>query len=84
MIPGALGFLWIIGWRALYRPIASHPRLSAADVTSLLNVLRIRACHQCPATPQNIRPGSDFLKLRRTWAIIAAKAFTDPGMVFRC
>lgn len=79
MIPGALGFLWIIGWRWLYRPVASHPRLSAAE----REFITARPADQSfPMQHTEHTPWLGLLKLRQTWAIIAAKAFTDPVWYF--
>src|SRR3984893_10064205 len=32
MLPGALGFLWLIVWRWLYHPPESHPLISAGEL----------------------------------------------------
>ena len=31
VIPGLLGFLWLIVWRKMYYPPDAHPRISAAE-----------------------------------------------------
>ncbi len=32
MIPGLLGFIWLIGWRWLYQPPEKHSRISQAEL----------------------------------------------------
>jgi ACS family hexuronate transporter-like MFS transporter len=79
MIPGALGFLWLMGWRWLYYPPEFHPRISQSELRMIvsdklesdskpLNGLRTR--------------WRDLLRLPQTWGTIIAKTFTDPVWFF--
>jgi ACS family hexuronate transporter-like MFS transporter len=79
MIPGLLGFIWLIGWRWLYQPPEKHNRISQAELEYIVadkreddlnegNPLRPRWC--------------DLLKIPQTWGIIVAKLFTDPVWFF--
>lgn len=79
MIPGLLGFIWLIGWRWLYQPPEKHNRISRAEREYIVadkkeddlqegNLLRPRWC--------------DLLKIPQTWGIIVAKLFTDPVWFF--
>src|SRR4029077_8139293 len=36
MIPGALGFLWLIAWRWLYYPPEVHPRISQSELRMIV------------------------------------------------
>ena len=36
MVPGALGFLWLIVWRWLYHPPESHPLISEAELRMIV------------------------------------------------
>ncbi len=79
VLPGALGLLWLVLWRWLYHPLASHPRLSEKE----------RSFITAPSPDQSFSikrpeeiPWLGLLKLRETWAIIAAKTFTDPVWFF--
>ena len=83
MIPGTLGFLWILCWRALYNPIASHPRLSAEERKFITErPADEESSLENPNGHTEETPWLSLLKLRRTWAIVAAKAFTDPVWYF--
>jgi MFS transporter, ACS family, hexuronate transporter len=45
MIPGALGFLWLIAWRWLYHPPELHPRISEGELEMIVaDKLRVRRC----------------------------------------
>ena len=83
MIPGTLGFLWILCWRALYSPLASHPRLSVEERNLITeSPANERLPLEGPGAPTEKTPWLRLLKLRRTWAIVVAKAFTDPVWFF--
>src|SRR5579862_542950 len=60
MVPGVLGFLWLIVWRWLYHPPESHPLISDAE-------LRMIVADKCDADAQQegmARPRwRDLLKL---------------------
>src|SRR6266851_10276761 len=36
MVPGALGFLWLIVWRWLYYPPEAHPRISQSELEMIM------------------------------------------------
>src|SRR5579864_7823234 len=79
MIPGALGFLWLIGWRWLYYSPEQHPRISAAELGLIL------ADRSQPELEQSAPARTrwlDLLKLPQTWGTIIAKTFTDPVWFF--
>jgi ACS family hexuronate transporter-like MFS transporter len=78
VIPGVLGFVWLIAWRCLYHPPESHPRISEAE-------LQLISADKLTYTPakQRRRPGwRDLLNLPQTWGTIIAKTFTDPVWFF--
>jgi ACS family hexuronate transporter-like MFS transporter len=79
MVPGALGFLWLIAWRWLYYPPESHSRISPAELEM------ITADKRASEAPQagTARPRwSELLRLPQTWGAIVARAFTDPVFFF--
>jgi len=79
MIPGALGFLWLIAWRWLYHPPEQHPRIGQAELEMIVADKRESDAVQ----DGKIRPRwRDLLKLPQTWGAIIAKAFTDPVFFF--
>jgi ACS family hexuronate transporter-like MFS transporter len=79
MVPGALGFLWLICWRRLYQPIEVHTRLSAEERTFITSAADDGSF---PLERTGTTTWFGLLKLRQTWAIVAAKAFTDPVWYF--
>jgi ACS family hexuronate transporter-like MFS transporter len=77
VIPGMLGFLWLIAWRRLYYLPQEHPHISDAERQMIL------AETQEAATDGKTRlRWSDLLKLPQTWGTIISKALTDPVWFF--
>jgi ACS family hexuronate transporter-like MFS transporter len=77
VIPGMLGFLWLIAWRRLYYLPQEHPHISDAERQMIL------AGTQEVATDGKTRlRWSDLLKLPQTWGTIISKALTDPVWFF--
>ena len=82
MIPGTLGFLWLIAWRWLYYPPKEHGRISPSE---LAMILADKSASDAPQEGQEAkeRPRwSDLLSLPQTWGTIIARAFTDPVFFF--
>ncbi len=69
VVTGALGFIWLVAWLAIYRAPEENPRLSAAELAY------IRSDGEQPVTPI---PWIRLLGYRQTWAVIAGKGLTDP------
>src|SRR5271170_5138162 len=66
---GALGFVWLALWLAIYREADQHPRVSKAELEY------IRSDPQdAPAKTK----WSALFPLRQTWAFVAGKFLTDP------
>ena len=77
VIPGLLGFLWLIAWRRLYYLPQEHPRISDSERQMIL------AETQEAATDGKTRlRWRDLLKLPQTWGTIISKALTDPVWFF--
>jgi MFS transporter, ACS family, hexuronate transporter len=77
IVPGLLGFLWLLLWRWLYHPPETHPFISLKEREMLLN--------DRPAIEE--RPKfrlrwSELLKIPQTWGVIVARTFTDPVWFF--
>jgi ACS family hexuronate transporter-like MFS transporter len=68
-----------MGWRHLYYPPESHPRISEAE-QQLIVTDKLESESQ---QGKNIRPRwRDLLRLPQTWGTIIAKTFTDPVWFF--
>jgi ACS family hexuronate transporter-like MFS transporter len=79
VLPGLLGFLWLILWRKLYYPPEEHPRISQQE----LQMIRADAADGAPAMARSNQPSSwSLLKLPQTWGTIVAKGLTDPVWFF--
>jgi MFS transporter, ACS family, hexuronate transporter len=77
IVPGLLGFLWLIAWRRFYYRPQEHPRISNTELQMILADTR-----DTPAQGK-VRPRwRDLLKLPQTWGTIIAKTFTDPVFFF--
>ena len=77
VVPGLLGFLWIILWRKVYQSPEKHPLLSD-DERSLLELHRPDSPSASAARPR----WRDLLKLPQTWGTIVARTLTDPVWYF--
>jgi MFS transporter, ACS family, hexuronate transporter len=79
MIPGALGFLWLIGWRWLYFPPEAHPRISESE---LQMIVADKFESESQAHNHTRTRWRDLLRLPQTWGAIVARTFTDPVWFF--
>lgn len=70
---GALGFVWLIFWLAVYRSPDAHPRVKPAE----LDYIR-----SDPADAAGSISWLSLLKFRQTWAFMLGKAMTDPIWLF--
>ncbi len=78
MIPGLLGFFWLIAWRALYHRPQEHVRLSASEFDHIVSGTE-EVDRESPTVAPRWR---DLLRFPQTWGIIVAKTFTDPVWFF--
>jgi sugar phosphate permease len=80
LLTGALGFLWLLLFRALYYPPETHPRISEAERNYIL------ADRQSPdesdASGRSSAGYGELLRLPQTWGIVLGKALTDPVWFF--
>lgn len=78
MIPGALGFLWLLAWRWLYYPPEEQSRITPNELEMILADKRESKSQEREVPPR----WRDLLKLPQTWGTIIAKTFTDPVYFF--
>ncbi len=69
IVTGAIGFVWLLFWLPLYRPLDEHPRLSSAE----LNYIR-----SDPPESTTPIPWAKVFPHRQTWAFALGKFMTDP------
>ena len=77
VIPGLLGFLWLLVWRKIYYLPQQHPRIGEAELQLILADRR-----QTNTIPKPLPRWRDLLKLPQTWGVIVSKGFTDPVWFF--
>jgi ACS family hexuronate transporter-like MFS transporter len=68
---GALGFMWLIAWLAIYRPLSLHPRVAQEERNYILE-------RQPPVTQLGAPSLASLLALRQTWGILFARFLVDP------
>lgn len=69
VVTGALGFVWLAFWLAIYRRPHEHPRVGEAELA------HIRSDPESPAFSASWR---SLLTHRQTWAFAIGKFLTDP------
>ena len=77
VIPGMLGFLWLIVWRRMYHLPQDHPRISDAERRMIL-----AETQEAQADGKPRLRWRDLLKLPQTWGTIISKGLTDPVWFF--
>jgi ACS family hexuronate transporter-like MFS transporter len=75
LVPGAVGFLWVIAWKRWFHPPESHPTITPAERAYILEG-RVAASNA--KLPGRWR---DYLRHRETWGLILAR-FTGDGAFY--
>ncbi|HEU0052206.1 MAG TPA: MFS transporter [Longimicrobium sp.] len=73
IVTGALGFVWLAAWLAMYRAPERHPRLSAEELAYI---------RSDPAEGGGRVSWLRLLGHRQTWAFVLGKCMTDPVWLF--
>jgi ACS family hexuronate transporter-like MFS transporter len=76
LLTGALGFGWLILWRASYHPPEVHPRITEQERAMLAADHAAEAGDTRPGDAPT--PVERLLRLPQTWGAIAARGLTDP------
>jgi len=71
LIIGALGFIWLIAWLAVYKPLDRHPYVSDEERHYIQE-------GQTSITSSSPPPLRALLSLRETWSILVARFLVDP------
>lgn len=69
IITGAVGFLWVIFWLAMYQRPEKHPKLSKAELEYIMSD---------PPDPIKPIPWLRLFPYKETWAFFIGKFMTDP------
>jgi MFS transporter, ACS family, hexuronate transporter len=81
LVTGALGFLWLLLFRSLYRKPEEHPRLSAEERQYILSERADASTPETQARTQRLSYKT-LLALPQTWGYILGKTLTDPVWFF--
>src|SRR5450631_2385657 len=79
IVPGTLGFLWLIAWRWLYYAPEEHSRIGESELAMIVADKRESDAPQDGKVAPRWR---DLLKFPQTWGTIIARSFTDPVFFF--
>ena len=71
LLVGALGFVWLVAWLAIYKPLSQHPRVSQQERSYILE-------GQPPVTQLPAPSLATLLSFRQTWGILLARFLVDP------
>ncbi|MGD0693309.1 MAG: MFS transporter [Terriglobia bacterium] len=74
LMAGCLGFVWLALWLSLYRPMESHPRLTAEE-RQLIESGRETAA---ASTRHGVARYLHLLTQRNVWGIVLGRSLTDP------
>ncbi len=74
LIPGALGFVWVVAWWWGYRDLAEHPGVSETERRYILEGRE--AVEESPPS------SSGLLRHRQTWAIMLCRMLVGPVVQF--
>jgi ACS family hexuronate transporter-like MFS transporter len=78
LVPGMLGFVWLLIWRRVYYLPADHPRISSTE----REMIMADTVELTGTTKDSGLRWRDLLKLPQTWGTVIAKSFTDPVWFF--
>jgi len=82
VIPGALGFLWLLIWRWIYHPPESHARISESELQLITADKADKEEVQEQPAKREPLDWRVLLSLPQTWGAIVAKGLTDPVWFF--
>jgi ACS family hexuronate transporter-like MFS transporter len=71
---GAVGLVWVVVWLKVYKPLESHPKVSAAEMRLIQS-----GRNPAPAsTERGLRRYRTLLKNRNVWGVVLGRSLTDP------
>lgn len=85
LVTALLGIIWVLLWKAIYRPPETHPNLGPAERAMILKARQDEEKGQTHALQgDGNRPASwrQLLSLKQTWGIVLGKSLTDPVWFF--
>lgn len=74
LVPGAVGFLWVLAWKRMYALPEAHPTIAPAERDYIL-------AGRVPEAVGSVSRWRDYLRYRETWGLILAR-FTGDGAFY--
>ncbi|HSW34088.1 MAG TPA: MFS transporter [Steroidobacteraceae bacterium] len=74
LVPGAVGFLWVLAWKRMYALPEAHPTIAPAEREYILG-------GRVPEVAGSATRWRDYLRHRETWGLILAR-FTGDGAFY--
>ena len=72
--PSLLGFVWVILWRSVYRPLAGHPRVTEAEASYIRDGQ--------PVVDSDPPPNRVLLRHAQGWGLILCRFLVGPVIQF--
>ncbi len=85
ILPGLLGFGWVLMWLILYRPLATHPYVSVEERQAIIADMPPPELSLASGHGQDPRPMSwwDLFRYRQILGVMTMRFFSEPfGYVF--
>lgn len=82
IIPGLLGFIWIMVWRKIGGSPDTHPRITPEEREMILRDKEDSAPERKAGVVGMAPRWSELLRLPQTWGVVIARSFTDPVWFF--
>ena len=74
IVVGLIGFVWVFGWLALYRPLHEHPKVTDEE----LEYIRSHAEKEHSSESARSFKWIDILKIKQTRGVVLTRFFMDP------
>lgn len=74
LVPGAVGFLWVLAWKRMYALPEAHPTIAPAERAYIVG-------GRVPEAGGTANRWRDYLRYRETWGLILAR-FTGDGAFY--
>ena len=85
LVTAVLGSIWVLVWRAFYRPVEVHPNIDPKERAMILAAREEEQrteTHAMAGGEQGPASWRRLLSLKQTWGIILGRSLTDPVWFF--
>ncbi len=81
LVPSALGFLWVVGWLAIYHPPDRHPRISSAELRHISEGAPSTGPH-AGRDAESAPSSRSLLRVRQAWGLMLCRFLVGPVVQF--